>query len=48
MHFNAASVKYLETFDMEKNGTKHKIEGVHDIYAFENELRATVGFYDKT
>lgn len=48
LHFNAASVKYLETFDAEKNGTRHKIEGVQDIYKFEDELRATAGYYDKT
>lgn len=47
MHFNAASVKYLETFDAEKKGTRHKIEGVQDIYKFESELRATAGYYDK-
>lgn len=47
MHFNAASVKYLETFDAEKNGTKHKIDGVQDIYKFEDVLRATSGYYDK-
>lgn len=47
MHFNAASVKYLETFDAEKKGTKHKIESLSDIYRFEDALRAVVGFYDK-
>lgn len=47
LHFNAASVKYLETFDAEKNGIKHKIEGVQDIYKFEDALRATAGYYGK-
>lgn len=47
MHFNAASVKYLETFDAEKNGTKHKIESLSDIYKHEDALRAVVGYYDK-
>ena len=47
LHFNAASVKYLETFDAEKKGTKHKLEGLNDIYKFEDELRATAGYYDK-
>lgn len=48
LHFNAASVKYIETFDAEKKGTKHKLEGLNDIYKFEDELRATAGYYDKT
>ena len=47
MHFNAASVKYLETFDAEKKGTRHKIENLNDIYQYEDALRATAGFYDK-
>lgn len=47
LHFNAASVKYIETFDAEKNGTKHKIERLSDIYRFEDVLRAVVGYYDK-
>lgn len=47
MHFNAASVKYLETFDAEKKGTKHKIESLSDIYMHEEALRTTVGYYDK-
>ena len=47
MHFNAASVKYLETFDAEKKGEKHKIESLSDIYQFEDALRAVVTYYDK-
>lgn len=47
MHFNAASVKYIETFDAEKKGTKHKIENSSDIYQFEDALRAVVAYYDK-
>ncbi len=49
MHFNAASVKYLETFDAEKNGTKHRlIDGIQDIYKFEDALRATAEYYGKS
>lgn len=48
MHFNAASVKYLETFDAEKKGTRHKIEGLSDIYKHEDALRAIAGYYDKS
>ena len=47
MHFNAASVKYLETFDEAKKGIKHKIESLSDIYKHEAALRATAGYYDK-
>lgn len=47
MHFNAVSVKYLETFDAEKKGTKHKIDSLNEIYQFEDDLRAVVAFYDK-
>ena len=47
MHFNAASVKYLETFDAEKKGTKHKIEGLSDIYKHEDALRAAITYYAK-
>lgn len=47
MHFNAASVKYLETFDAEKKGTRHKIESLSDIYMHEEALRAIAGYYDK-
>jgi hypothetical protein len=45
LHFNAASVKYIETFDAEKHGTRHKIEGLNDIYSLGDALRATAGFY---
>ena len=46
LHFNAASVKYLETFDAEKNGTKHKLETLSDIYKNSDTLRAVVKYYD--
>lgn len=47
LHFNAASVKYLETFDAEKNGVKHKLEKISDIYKHSDALRAVVTYYDK-
>lgn len=47
LHFNAASVKYIETFDADKKGTKHKIEAVSDIYKHEDALRAVVEYYEK-
>lgn len=47
LHFNAASVKYIETFDAEKKGTKHKIESLSDIYMHDEALRATASYYDK-
>lgn len=47
LHFNAASVKYIETFDADKKGTKHKIENLSDIYKHEEALRATSEYYDK-
>lgn len=46
LHFNAASVKYLETFDAEKNGTKHKLEKLSDIYKYSEELRMVAEYYD--
>ena len=45
LHFNAASVKYVETFDAGKSGTKHKIESLSDIYKYEDALRAVVEYY---
>lgn len=48
LHFNAIKVKYIETFDIEKKGTRHKIERLSDIYKYEDILRATSGYYDKS
>lgn len=47
MHFNSDKVKYFEVFDENRKGTKHKIEKLNDLYKFANELKATVGYYDK-
>ena len=45
MHFNSVSVKYIGTFDADKNETKHKIEKLDDIYQYADLLRTTVGYY---
>ena len=42
MHFNSVSVKYIGTFDADKNETKHKIEKLDDIYQYADLLRTTV------
>ncbi len=44
LHFNRAQ-KYIETFDENKQGTKHPIESLPEIYRFANELREVVKFY---
>ncbi|SFZ76663.1 hypothetical protein SAMN02745887_02056 [Chitinimonas taiwanensis DSM 18899] len=44
LHFNR-SQKYIEIFDQEKNGTRHPIESLDEIYGFADQLKATVGFY---
>jgi len=44
-HFNAESVKYLETFDADKKGTKHQIFSLNDIYKYVSELRDVVHNY---
>lgn len=46
MHFNSDKVKYFETVDAEKKGTKHKIESLNDIYKFADELKASVAYYN--
>lgn len=47
MYFNAKSTKYIATFDENKRETKHEIKSLDDIYNFTDELRATIGYYDK-
>lgn len=44
-HFNSVSVKYLGTFDAEKNETKHKIERLDDIFGYAEVLKATIHGY---
>lgn len=47
MYFNGKSTKYIATFDSNKKETKHEIKSLDDIYNFADEIRATIGFYDK-
>ncbi len=44
LHFNRTQ-KYLGTFDVEKNETRHAIDSVDDIFQFADQLRATVSGY---
>lgn len=46
LHFNGGK-KYIETFDENKNGTKHLIESLNDIYKISDILIQTVGYYLK-
>ena len=46
MYFNAQSVKYIGLFDEEKKETRYVIEGLNDIYKYEEQLRQTVQRYD--
>lgn len=45
LHFNSATVKYIGTFDAEKNETKNKIDGLNDIYRYAELLKQTVQGY---
>lgn len=44
LHFNRAK-KYIGIFDQDKKETRHAIETPSDIFAFKDDLRRTVGFY---
>lgn len=44
LHFNTGK-KYLETFDTEKNGTKHLLESLDDIYKYRNEIITACKMY---
>lgn len=46
MHFNSPTTKYLETFDAEKKGTRHKIENLNDIFKHADELKAVIKAYE--
>ena len=46
LHFNGGK-KYIETFDENKNGTKHPIESLNDIYKISDILIQTVRYYLK-
>ena len=47
LHFNSPSVKYLETFDLNRSGTKHRIEDLNDIFKHADALRAVIGAYER-
>lgn len=47
MYFNAKSTKYIATFDENKKETKHEIQSLDDIYDYADQIRATIGYYDK-
>lgn len=44
-HYNSQSVRYLGTFDADKNETKHQVFAANDIYKYADVLRATVRNY---
>lgn len=46
LHFNGGK-KHIETFDEQKNGTKHPVEALSDIYKVAQELKNIVEFYMK-
>lgn len=46
LHLNSKTVRYLETIDAAKNGTKHPIENLNDIFNFAEELKQTAKNYD--
>jgi len=44
LHFNTGN-KYVETFDENKVGTKHRIESLKDIYKLSEQLVTVVKYY---
>lgn len=48
LHFNSPTVKYIETFGADKKGTRHRIEGLDDIYKYADQLRETVQNYENS
>lgn len=46
LHLNSPTVKYLETIDADKKGTRHKIDSLNDIYQYADALKATAAGYD--
>lgn len=45
LHFNR-SQKYIGLFDGEKNETRHPIESLDDIFAFAEQLKGVVSYYE--
>lgn len=46
LHLNGKSVKYVTTFDEGKDGTRHDIESVVDIYQVANKIRQAIRNYE--
>lgn len=44
LRFNTAQ-KYIETIGVDKEGTKHPIDGLPDIYKYSDDLKAIVKYY---
>lgn len=48
LYFNAKSKKYISTFDIDKNGVKHEITNLNDIFNYEKELCDAIKNYNDT
>lgn len=46
LHLNGKSVKYVTTFEEDKNGTRHDIETVVDIYKVSDQIRKAIRSYE--
>ncbi|NVN18026.1 restriction endonuclease [Muricauda sp. HICW] len=46
LHFNG-SIKYIGLFDAMKKESRKSLQALEDIYQYERELLATVGFYEE-
>jgi len=46
MHFNSKSVKYISIFNADRTEEKVRVDGVDDIYAYTDRLRATAAAYE--
>lgn len=45
LHFNRESVKYVTTFDKDGKDNKHKIDNVHDLYQFQDQILEAISKY---
>ncbi|WP_166418219.1 type I restriction endonuclease [Cochlodiniinecator piscidefendens] len=45
LHFNSKTTKYIEIFDVNKVGTKHRIETLSDIYGLSEPIEVVVQHY---
>lgn len=44
LHFNSSN-KYIETFDVERKGSKHLLQSLNDIYKYRNEIVSAYKMY---